>query len=87
MSTQKQGDFHAIKLEGVYIRGYDVFLVVSNSGRNVFPIEATFYMKQKNVYTISISSFEHNKSKEFFPIKLIGIIVLLGLVGKYFGFL
>ncbi|WP_418388546.1 SIS domain-containing protein [Virgibacillus dokdonensis] len=76
-----------MKLEGVYIRGYDVFLVVSNSGRNVFPIEATFYMKQKNVYTISISSFEHSKSKRFFPIKLIGIIILLGLVGKYFGFL
>ncbi|SHH15957.1 MULTISPECIES: sugar isomerase domain-containing protein [Virgibacillus] len=59
---ERLSGYAEVLLEGVDIRGYDVFLVVSNSGRNVFPIEATFYMKQKNVYTISISSFEHSKS-------------------------
>lgn len=49
-------------LESVDIQENDVFLVVSNSGRNVLPIEATMYMKEKGLYTISITSLQHSKS-------------------------
>lgn len=49
-------------LDGLDIREEDVFLVVSNSGRNILPLEATIYMKEKGLYTMSITSLEHSKS-------------------------
>src|SRR5690625_1688378 len=49
-------------LDSIDIQENDVFLVISNSGRNILPIEATMYMKKKELYTMSISSLEHSKS-------------------------
>lgn len=49
-------------LEDVDFRGHDVFLVVSNSGRNALPIEAVYYAKERGVFTVSISSFAHSRS-------------------------
>lgn len=44
------------------LREHDVFLAVSNSGRNHLPIEAANYMQEKGMLTLSISSFAHSKS-------------------------
>lgn len=49
-------------LESVDLKKEDIFLVVSNSGRNILPIEATMYVKEKGLYTISITSLKHSKS-------------------------
>lgn len=51
-------------LEDVNFAKEDIFLIISNSGRNVLPIEAAYYAKEKGVLTISISSFSHSKSVE-----------------------
>ncbi|GGE16090.1 hypothetical protein GCM10011571_17150 [Marinithermofilum abyssi] len=49
-------------LEDVDFRENDLFFIVSNSGRNVVPIDAALYAKERKVYTLSISSFAHSKS-------------------------
>lgn len=51
-------------LTEVDLREHDMFLVVSNSGRNNLPIEATYFMKERDVFTLSVSSFAHSKSVE-----------------------
>lgn len=49
-------------LEDLDLQEHDMFLVVSNSGRNHLPIEAAYYMQEKGIFTISITSFAHSKS-------------------------
>lgn len=40
----------------------DVMLIVSNSGRNSLPIEMALKAKEKGVYLIAITSFDHSKN-------------------------
>ena len=49
-------------LDGLEIDEHDAFLVISNSGRNHLPIEAAYYMKEKNILTMSITSLAHSQS-------------------------
>lgn len=49
-------------LERVDAQEQDIFIAISNSGRNILPIEATEYMKEKGLYTISITSLKHSQS-------------------------
>lgn len=49
-------------LADLNLSDHDIFLVVSNSGRNILPLEATYYMLELGIFTISISSFAHSKS-------------------------
>src|SRR5699024_8335282 len=49
-------------LESITFNSHDVFLIISNSGRNIAPIEAVNYVNSKNLLTISISSFAHSQS-------------------------
>lgn len=56
--------YAAAILKDVDLQAKDMFLVVSNSGRNVVPIEATNYAKEKGLFTLAISSFKHSQSVE-----------------------
>lgn len=49
-------------LEDVDFCEHDIFLVISNSGRNIVPVEAAYYVKEKGLFTVSISSFAHSES-------------------------
>lgn len=49
-------------LENIDVQKQDIFLVVSNSGRNILPIEATLFMKENGLYTIAITSLKHSQS-------------------------
>lgn len=39
----------------------DILIIISNSGRNAYPIEAALHAKKKHIKTIAISSLEHSK--------------------------
>lgn len=49
-------------LEDIDFTKEDIFLIISNSGRNVLPIETAYYAREKGMSTISISSLAHSKS-------------------------
>lgn len=51
-------------LEGVELNPQDVFLIISNSGRNPVPVEAAYYALGKKIFTFSITSFAHSQSVE-----------------------
>jgi len=51
-----------VLLDNVDIKKHDICLIVSNSGRNALPIEAAYYMRERGIFTISISSFKHSQS-------------------------
>lgn len=51
-------------MEDINFRKKDVILIVSNSGRNILPVEAALYAKEMGVFTLSISSFAHSHAVE-----------------------
>lgn len=51
-------------LEDVDFNSNDVFLIISNSGRNPVPVEAALYAMERDVFTVSLSSFAHSESVE-----------------------
>ncbi len=54
---------HAARvLAGYGIDHGDVVFIVSNSGRNAFPIEAAMIAKQRGAKTVAVTSIEHSKS-------------------------
>lgn len=51
-------------LKDVDLQSKDMFLIVSNSGRNIVPIEATNYANKKGLFTVSLTSIKHSQSVE-----------------------
>lgn len=51
-------------LDGVEFKPNDVFLIISNSGRNSVPVEAAYYAKERGIFTVSITSLAHSRSVE-----------------------
>lgn len=39
----------------------DVFLIASNSGRNVVPVEAALYAKEKGLYVVGLTNLTHSR--------------------------
>lgn len=49
-------------LEDVDLQSKDIFLVISNSGRNPVPIEAMLYAKERDLTTLAITSLKHSRA-------------------------
>jgi len=51
-------------LKDIEFNENDAFLIISNSGRNVLPIETALFARDRNLLTLSITSLAHSKSVE-----------------------
>jgi uncharacterized phosphosugar-binding protein len=58
--TERLSGYAEAVLEGYDLRPEDVLVVVSNSGRNAVPVEATMYAAGRGLTTIAMTSVTHS---------------------------
>ncbi|WP_026690075.1 SIS domain-containing protein [Alteribacter aurantiacus] len=60
---ERMNDYAGTFLKKEDIRSTDVLIVTSTSGRNPVPIDVAIYGKEKEAYTIALTSFTYTKSQ------------------------